>query len=450
MTGPARGQAEGARARRALALAGVLGVIAACALGVGATATGAPAARRGGAKATAKKPADPAATVLARIGNTTITRGDFEARLEQLPPQFKGQVSTPEQKKQFLDRMIEERVWLETATAQGVEKRPDVQTQLANYRRDLLIRTYLSEAMGRAPAPSDSTVEAYYAAHQAEFMSPEQVRVRHIQVKDEKAARDVGKALARPGADFAALAKQWSVDAVTKDKGGDLGAVARTGFFGSLGAQPALAETAFAAPVGVVRGPVKTGLGWHWLEVTEKIPAAPRPLDQVRPVITQQLAQEGNQAFYQKSLAEAKATLKVSTDAAAVDSLLNERKSAQDMFREAGEQPGPDDRIRAYRRVVDLYPDNEYAPQALFMVGFVESEEKRDYDQAESAFRELIAKYPSSELVSSAQWMLDNMRSDKTPDFELPGDLGPASGHDAGAGGHEGHDHGAPGAGTPK
>jgi hypothetical protein len=27
--------------------------------------------------------------------------------------------------------------------------------------------------------------------------------------------------------------------------------------------------------------------------------------------------------------------------------------------------------------------------------------------------------------------MIDNMRSDKTPDFDLPGDLGKASEHDA-------------------
>ena len=122
---------------------------------------------------------------------------------------------------------------------------------------------------------------------------------------------------------------------------------------------------------------------------------------------------------------------------------MNAKKSAVDMFREAGEQPGPDDRIRAYRRVVELYPDNEYAPQALFMVGFVESEEKKDYDQAEAAFRELVARYPSSELATSAQWMLDNMRSDKTPEFELPADMGPASSKDSA-------ENKEPEAGTPR
>ncbi len=373
---------------------------------------------------------DPADVVLARVGSSTITRREFDARIEQLPAQFKGQVSTPEQKRQFLDRMLEERVWLETAVKTGVEKRPEVEAQLVNQRRDLLIRTYLGEAMAKAPPPSDEQIQAYYDTHQAEFMAEEQVKVRHIQVKDEKAAKQVEKELAKKGADFAAIAGKYSVDSVTKDKGGDLGTVQKSGFFGSLGRQPALAESAFAAPVGKVEGPIKTGLGYHFIEVTEKIPAKARPLEEVKATISRQIAQEGQQAFYQESLAAAKAELKVTTNDAAIDSLVNAQKSAIDLFREAGEQSGPDDRIRGYRRVVELYPQDAYAPQSLFMVGFVESEEKRDYDQADVAFRELIARYPNSELATSAQWMIDNMRSDKTPEFELPGDLGPADAKD--------------------
>jgi peptidyl-prolyl cis-trans isomerase C len=438
----ARGRLRGG-ILRALALATACGLAGALALGALAPAADAQASRRTTTRTTAKKAADPRQQVLARVGRTTITRGDFEDRIEQLPPQFKGQVSTPEQKKTFLDRLIEERIWLETALAHDVDERPEVKSQLENYRRDLLIRTYLGEAMAKAPAPADSAVEAYYAAHPQEFMAEEQVQVRHIQVKDEKAAKQVAKELAKPGRDFAALAAKHSQDAVTKDRGGDLGSVTRGGMFGSLGRHPALAESAFAAPVGAVRGPIATGLGLHFIEVTARTPAAPRPLDSVRASISQRLAQEGNQAFYQQSLEQAKASLKVTTDQAAIDSLLHARKSAVEMFREAGEQPGPDDRIRAYRRVVELYPDNEYAPQALFMVGFVESEEKKDYDRAEAAFKELVAKYPSSELAASAQWMLENMRSDKTPEFELPADMGPASQKDSA-------ENKEPEAGTPR
>ena len=67
--------------------------------------------------------------------------------------------------------------------------------------------------------------------------------------------------------------------------------------------------------------------------------------------------------------------------------------------------------------MVESYPDADIAPQALFMVGFVYSEELKNYDEAEKAFRELLAKYPKSELTASAQWMVDHMRSEEAPNF---------------------------------
>jgi tetratricopeptide (TPR) repeat protein len=256
------------------------------------------------------------------------------------------------------------------------------------------------------------------------------VTVRQIQVADEKTAEKVKKELAK-GGDFAVLAKKYSTDAVTKDKGGDLGPFSKSGFFGSLGRQPALADSAFAAPEHSVRGPIRTALGYHLIEVTGRTAAKARPLDEVKPLILRQLTSQTNQDFYQQSLASARAALAVKTDDAAIDQTINAKKSAVEMFRDAGEVADVEQRLAAYRDVVATYPESEYAPQALFMLGFVESEEKKDYDQAEKAFKELLEKYPSSELKSSAQWMIDNMRSDKTPEFDLPGDLGKASEHDS-------------------
>jgi peptidyl-prolyl cis-trans isomerase C len=383
-------------------------------------------------RAAKAKPASATAgdVILARVGNAVVTRADYESRMAELPPQYKGQFTTPEQKRQFVDRLLEEKVWTEVALRAKVDQRPEIKKQLENYRRDTLIRTYLGEAMQKAPPPSDSLIAQYYETHPQEFMTEDQVQVRQIQVADEKTAKKAKEELDK-GGDFAALAAKYSTDAVTKDKGGDLGPVTKSGYFGSLGRQPALAESAFAAPLNVTRGPIKSALGYHLIQVTAKTPAHPRPLEEVKPVILRQLTQQTNQDFYQASLAQAKANLGVKVDEAAIDATINAKKSAVEMFRDAGEVPGVDDRLNAYREVVTSYPESEYAPQALFMVGFVESEEKKDYDQAEVAFKELLQKYPKSELVSSAQWMLENMRSDKTPEFDLPGDLGKASEHDS-------------------
>lgn len=407
-------------------------VAAAVALTVGAGVLSAGATVKG-KKSAARAPrtkADTSHEVLARVADVAITRADFDARIADLPPQYRSQFATPDAKRQFLDRMIEERVWLLSAERARVQDKPDIRKQIEGQRRDLLIRTYLGGLMAEAPAPSDSAVQEWYAGHPNDYKSEERVKVAHIQLTDEKEAQRIKKEIAR-GLDFAEAAKKYSKDSVTKDKGGDLGEVAKSGFFGSLGRQPALAESAFTAPVNVVGGPYQTGLGWHLIRVSEKIPSAVRPLEEVKPLIVRQLTQSANQDWYQKKLLEAKAAVQVNVDSAAVDSFVTAQKSAAELFREAGDVPAPDDRIVAYQRVASTHPESEFAPQALFMVGFVESEEKRDYDKAEQAFRDLLTRYPKSELVPSAQWMIDNMRSDKTPDFDLPGGMGKASEHDS-------------------
>ena len=71
-----------------------------------------------------------------------------------------------------------------------------------------------------------------------------------------------------------------------------------------------------------------------------------------------------------------------------------------------------DDRLQPKGALAEAYR------QAQFMVGFIYSEEKKDYDQAEAAFRALLAKYPNSELAVSANWMLEHMRSEKVPEFD--------------------------------
>src|SRR5205085_12046319 len=76
-----------------------------------------------------------------------------------------------------------------------------------------------------------------------------------------------------------------------------------------------------------------------------------------------------------------------------------------------------DQRIAAYRKLLEDYPDSEVSPQAQFMVGFIYSEELKNYDEAETAFKGLLTKYPKAELAPSAQWMIDHMRSEEAPAF---------------------------------
>ena len=129
------------------------------------------------------------------------------------------------------------------------------------------------------------------------------------------------------------------------------------------------------------------------------------------------MSQERSQRYYKDQLDRIKGEYRVSPDSAAIQKWVSARKSARELFQEAQNAGDAAARIAAYRRVVDEYPDADVTPQALFMVGFIYSEELKDHDAAERVFRELLNRYPKSELASSAQWMVDHMRTDEVPEF---------------------------------
>lgn len=406
--------------RFAAVLAVVL-LIAGAGAAAPAGAAKAPKAAKGARAQGAVSVAAPADTsqVLVRLGDQAITTEDVRKRLEEIPESARGNFATPEGRQQLLERMVEERVWLITAQESGVADRPQVQQQLAQQRRDLLIRTYLNEAMSANPAPPDSEVRAFYEAHASEYRTPAGVTLRHIQTKTEIQARQVLK-LAQGGRAWTELVQKYSVDTLTRAQGGSLGTVTRDGLFPALGRQPALAESAFAVGAGRIGGPFKTDRGWHVLKVEEVRPEGVRPYESVRPMLVRQLGNQRGQEYYQKLLEEARHKLGVTPDSTAIRKFVSQKRDAHELFKAAQELGPATERIAAYQALLEQYPDSDVSPQAQFMIGFIHSEELKNYDEAEKAFRELLKRYPHCELAGSAQWMVDHMRSEEAPPFDPP------------------------------
>ena len=112
----------------------------------------------------------------------------------------------------------------------------------------------------------------------------EQVHARHILVADEATARSL-IAQIQGGADFAALATQYSLDPSTARIGGDLDWVGE----GDL-LQPEVEAAIFALQPGQLDPePVKSSLGYHVVQTLERVPD--RPLSQMA------LAEKRQRAF---------------------------------------------------------------------------------------------------------------------------------------------------------
>ena len=117
-------------------------------------------------------------------------------------------------------------------------------------------------------------VSDYIKNHASEFGSAEEVKASHILIQaDEKNADQVKKAESsaadvlkqvQSGGDFATLAKKYSDDPGSKDKGGDVG------FFTKDRMVPEFSNSAFALNKGQVSGLVKSSFGFHIIKVTDK------------------------------------------------------------------------------------------------------------------------------------------------------------------------------------
>src|SRR6266576_958236 len=133
---------------------------------------------------------------------------------------------------------------------------------------------------------SDDELKVKYQRDIAQYQVPNRVHAQHIlfmtvgkpdaEVDEiKKKAEDVLKQ-AKKGAKFDELAKKYSEDPGTKDKGGDLGWI--------IQGQTVLEfeKAAFSQPAGTVSDLVKTQYGFHIIKVLEKETAHTKPFEEVK------------------------------------------------------------------------------------------------------------------------------------------------------------------------
>lgn len=168
----------------------------------------------------------------------------------------------------------------ETLEAFEAELRPAIATQLLGKAVDAVV--------GAGAAPTEDEVAAYFEKNIPKYDVSEQVYVLQILIADLATAQEIERQLAA-GADFAALAAQYSTETRSKLRGGDIGWITR----GSTVTE--FEDAAFALDVGQTSDPVKTDYGYHIIRVVEKKQAHTPSLAEVHDQVVADLTAE-NQA----------------------------------------------------------------------------------------------------------------------------------------------------------
>lgn len=211
-------------------------------------------------------------TVVATVNGQPVTEGELTAIQTELESAFD---KIPEDKKMAaaLSALIEIRLMVEDATKQGIDKKPALARKIALLRERALHAAYIEDQV--AGKVTEEEIRARYDKEIAAAPPVNEVRASHILVDEKAKADEIIKKL-NEGADFAALAKEYSKDGSAAE-GGDLG------FFGPGRMVPEFEKAAFALEVGAyTKEAVQSQFGWHVIKVTDKRQQVPPPYDQVK------------------------------------------------------------------------------------------------------------------------------------------------------------------------
>lgn len=230
----------------------------------------------------------PGEPTVARVDGTPISARDLRVGLGLEPKGSPGRYSSLEAKKELLSAAVRFEVMVKEAERRGLDKDPEVILATKHAMIDKLLKQerithYHPDRL------TDAEIQRYYDEHQRDFNRPEQIRLRHILVKDRRTAERVAaQAKALPPRDlkaFAELVEEHSEDEATKEGAGDMGGVDR-----HSNLPKPLLDAAFALPEGGVAGPFATPAGFEIIKSDGKASGVYYPLAAIRNEIRGRLA----------------------------------------------------------------------------------------------------------------------------------------------------------------
>jgi peptidyl-prolyl cis-trans isomerase C len=277
---------------------------------------------------------------LAKVGDETITLGDYAAALEHMDQFDRLRYQSVERRKELLDEMITVKLLAKEATDKGYDKDPIAQQEMRAILRDSM----LAEARKNAPTPADvpeADVRAWFNEHRAEYRDPERRRISVVVLRDEATARDVLAAAKKDtnATQWGELVRAKSLDPqaranVPVDLAGDVGIVSPPGDpRGENSRVPEEVRVAtFAIPeVGGLADKVIAAQGkLYVVRLMQKLPPHERTYEEAERSIRVKLSQDKLRAKEDELIAELRKSIKVEVDEGALSTVKIDMPGAAD------------------------------------------------------------------------------------------------------------------------
>lgn len=241
-------------------------------------------------------------TVLARVNDDTLT---LEELLYQIPAEYRGQLNSASLS-DIIDDWINTEVIYQKALQEGLDKDPEIQAIVKAGTKEAMARKYINQKLTSQVDISPAKVDSIYQEQKNQYkLDKDRYRAKHILLQKAGDADAIYKRL-KEGADFSDLARDYSMDRRSADRGGDIG------YFTDEDIDPVFVNAVKDLKIGSYTKPFKTPYGFHILMLTDKQKAG-ADLDslEVKRKIMDDLYTEGHTDAFQALLDELKSSSKI-------------------------------------------------------------------------------------------------------------------------------------------
>lgn len=218
---------------------------------------------------------------VAKVNGVAIPQSRLDLVIKAAVAQ--GQPDSAEMRNALRENLITEEILTQEAIKKGLDRHPDVVTQIDLARQGILIRAYQADFAKNNPV-SDSELRKEYEAVKSQ-MGDKEYKARHILVETEQEAKDLTASLKKGGV-FEKLASERSIDTGSKGNGGELGwssAAVYVKPFADALTKLKKGET--------TSQPVQTPFGWHIIRLDDIRTAVPPSFDEVKQNMQQRVLQ---------------------------------------------------------------------------------------------------------------------------------------------------------------
>lgn len=228
--------------------------------------------------------------LVGKMGDVELHGSELKAILDAQPPDARHQLATDQAALQRLVRSeLLRKAVLREAKQKGWDKRPELQPLIDRSRDQVIVSSFVGSLASPGDGyPSEEEIRQFYEANKAHLLAPAQFLLAQIflpaaEGADKARAEDARKKIAElsarlaksPG-DFAKLAKEYSAQWQSAERGGELGWVSDDQM------APEVRRAVAGLNKGDISQPVKTAAGWHLIRLLDKRAAGTRPLAEIR------------------------------------------------------------------------------------------------------------------------------------------------------------------------